>query len=277
MRKCRVCHGVSGDGQGPAAEYLQPKPRDYRKGVFKFTSTLYGIKPVRADLVRVIRKGAKGTSMPAFPFLSDEDVEAIIDYVLVLAHRGELERSLLIEAESEGEIDPEYVPDIVAEVLARWSEAQDNYITPLTQEPLFTEESIALGKRAFFSRDCVKCHGPDGSGKTRDNVGVDTWGNKTRAANLTAGMFHGGHRPIDIYRRIATGINGTPMPQFLDALREELDTIWHLVHFVMTFSDRQDRQTQDKQASSDSSKGSPQIPVVPSGEDGEDGEDSPAP
>ena len=54
------CHGVTGDGQGPAAQYLNPPPRDYRLGQFKFTSTPRGSKPRREDLARIIRRGAKG-------------------------------------------------------------------------------------------------------------------------------------------------------------------------------------------------------------------------
>src|SRR5436190_23018583 len=30
MKRCVQCHGVTGDGEGPAAEWLYPKPRDYR-------------------------------------------------------------------------------------------------------------------------------------------------------------------------------------------------------------------------------------------------------
>jgi hypothetical protein len=36
---CLHCHGVSGAGDGPTAPFLYPRPRDYRKGLFKFTST----------------------------------------------------------------------------------------------------------------------------------------------------------------------------------------------------------------------------------------------
>ena len=86
--RCAGCHGVSGDGAGEAAEYLVPRPRDYRNGVYKFTSTPYGSKPARHDLVRTIRRGAKGTSMPAFPWMSDEDLDAVIDYVIYLSKRG---------------------------------------------------------------------------------------------------------------------------------------------------------------------------------------------
>src|SRR5262249_47806440 len=44
---CLHCHGVSGAGDGPTASFLYPRPRDYRKGLFKFTSTPTGVKPTR--------------------------------------------------------------------------------------------------------------------------------------------------------------------------------------------------------------------------------------
>src|SRR5687768_12420679 len=35
-KHCVHCHGISGDGAGPTAGFLNPYPRDYRNGVFKF-------------------------------------------------------------------------------------------------------------------------------------------------------------------------------------------------------------------------------------------------
>jgi hypothetical protein len=57
-----------------------------------------------------------------------------------------------------------------------------------------------------------------------------------RSADLTAGMFHGGSQPEDIYRRIFAGINGTPMPGFGQSLASQPDTIWDLVNFVQYIS-----------------------------------------
>jgi mono/diheme cytochrome c family protein len=37
MKRCVQCHGISGDGNGPAAASMYPRPRDYRRGIFKFT------------------------------------------------------------------------------------------------------------------------------------------------------------------------------------------------------------------------------------------------
>ena len=48
-RYCQQCHGISGDGNGEAAAFLYPRPRDYRKGIFKFTTTPYGNRPRRKD------------------------------------------------------------------------------------------------------------------------------------------------------------------------------------------------------------------------------------
>ena len=64
------------------------------------------------------------------------------------------------------------------------------------------------------------------------------WGFSTRAADLTSGMLHGGQEPIDIYRRIMNGINGTPMPGFKSALEAEPETIWNLVAYVLHVSNR---------------------------------------
>src|SRR5205823_4042197 len=53
-KHCLHCHGVSGDGNGPTAAFLWPRPRDYRPGLFKFTSTNSNQKPTRSDLERII-------------------------------------------------------------------------------------------------------------------------------------------------------------------------------------------------------------------------------
>ena len=51
-------------------------------------------------------------------------------------------------------------------------------------------------------------------------------------------MLRGGQEPIDVYRRILNGINGSPMPGFRNALQSEPDTIWHLVAFVLDVNNR---------------------------------------
>ncbi len=241
--RCAQCHGVTGDGAGPAAPFFAPLPRDYRRGIFKFTSTPYGSIPRREDLKRTVRRGVPGTAMPSFDLLSDREIDAVVDYVLVLTQRGELETALAIEAESEEELDPDVVEELVQAVRDRWDFSRVQIVHPLTPMPPITDETIAAGKETFLKRECFKCHGKDGRGGTVGGVevGVDAWGHKTAAADLTSGMLHGGNRPIDVYRRIYSGINGTPMPAFKDVLGKEPETIWHLVHFILFLSDQRRR------------------------------------
>jgi mono/diheme cytochrome c family protein len=94
MRNCMHCHGVAGDGNGPTAKYLNPLPRDYRQGLFKFTSTLNPEKPTRDDLNRIVKYGIPGTYMPSFLWLGETESEAVVEYVRWLAMRGEFEKRL---------------------------------------------------------------------------------------------------------------------------------------------------------------------------------------
>ena len=238
MKRCVQCHGVSGDGNGPVANSLYPRPRDYRRGIFKFTSTPYGGRPRREDLIATLDRGIIGTSMPSFRLLPKKDIEAVVDYVLVLAQRGELEYQLASEAEASEELIDEDIPDYVQDVGNHWKEAAASLTQPLTPQPQLTPERVALGREAFLTKGCSKCHGEDGRGHTKDNIGKDSWGYSTRAADLTSGMLHGGQDPIDIYRRIMNGINGSPMPGFKSALESEPETIWNLVGYVLSVSNR---------------------------------------
>ena len=92
MKNCMHCHGVSGDGAGPTAQYLYPRPRDYRLGVFKFTSTLAAEKVSRDDLHRIVKYGIPGTYMPSFLLLGEAETKSVVEYVRWLAVRGEFEK-----------------------------------------------------------------------------------------------------------------------------------------------------------------------------------------
>lgn len=244
LRRCVQCHGANGDGAGPAAATLYPKPRDYRRGFFKFTSTSYGMKPRKEDLLRTVRRGVPGTSMPSFDLLPEQDLQDVLDYVLVLTHRGELEFLVVTEAKAADEIDPQVVTDSITDIIDAWSRAADEVVLLVTPEPKFTLEHVVAGKQAFLTRGCSKCHGEDGRGQTPDNLRgdlKDAWGHVTRAADLTSGMLHGGREPVDVYRRVFSGINGTPMPSFKATLASEPETIWNLVAYVLYLSNERRR------------------------------------
>jgi mono/diheme cytochrome c family protein len=100
-RHCLTCHGLSGDGRGPTGPWVNPHPRDYRQGAFKFLSTDSGKlddlrrKPHRADLMRTLVTGVDGTTMPSFALLPEAELNQLISYVIHLSIRGEVEAAVL--------------------------------------------------------------------------------------------------------------------------------------------------------------------------------------
>jgi mono/diheme cytochrome c family protein len=80
---CVTCHGETGKGDGPGGAGLQPPPRDFSKGDFKFDADGNGKTGEDADLHAVISKGAAefgGTPLmtPWGGTLSDEDIDNVI-------------------------------------------------------------------------------------------------------------------------------------------------------------------------------------------------------
>ncbi len=102
---CILCHGIAGNGLGATSRLLNPYPRDFRLGKFKFKSTPIGSRPTRGDLRQLLQHGIAGTSMPSFARLPEDDIEALVDYVIYLSIRGEVERGLLMRATYELDLD----------------------------------------------------------------------------------------------------------------------------------------------------------------------------
>ncbi len=294
---CQKCHAATGDGNGPQAHMLKPKPRDLRLGVVKYTTTKANCKASSEDLRILLKGGIPGTAMPAFQILGNHEIDALVQYTKYLSMRGEIERGLCIEseidfsqaaldeqlaeAESEQErkaikkqfqkevdeflkIDfPEIAYDISADVAEKWAQADDpdcqfevpgsrpEGTAPSKAEPSIS--SLANGKILYLSTStqCASCHGltgkgdgdqvskvqkrPDGS--DYDEPGLhDIWGNVVVPRDLTYGVFHGASNPDEetshaVYRAIATGVKGTPMPAY-GAKGLTQDQIWDLVNYV---------------------------------------------
>ncbi len=71
---CAMCHGELGDGEGFLAVGLDPKPRD-------FTNFMQMARIPDQQMEEAIRKGIKGTAMPAHPGFSDEQIRELIVYI----------------------------------------------------------------------------------------------------------------------------------------------------------------------------------------------------
>lgn len=211
---CAHCHGVTGDALGPTAAFLNPYPRDYRPGIFKFKSTERADKPTHADLTRVLKKGIPGTSMPSFALLSETQIDALVEYVKYLSIRGETEIGLIraifeLDEEAEGKL-PEtrefLVGERLAEVVEKWK-AADTALIDVPEMPADIDlvESIAKGRELFYGdkANCVKCHGPTalGDGQANDyddwNKYVVEWTTKEVNGDADKQWVNRAHRVLD--------------------------------------------------------------------------------
>lgn len=209
VENCAICHGDEGDGAGPAAELLRPRPRDFREGIYKIRTTASGEPATREDLFRVISEGMPGTSMPGWrDELSERERRQVATYIQALDRF----------------YDPEYEPEIVS---------------PGPKVDM-SAESIAQGEQLYQELECWKCHGDAGRGNGPSAFELeDDWGFPILPADLTQNWtFKGGGTVDDIYMRFSTGMNGTPMPAFgSDVINNE--ERWHLANYVRSLSPEQ--------------------------------------
>jgi mono/diheme cytochrome c family protein len=181
-KHCAHCHGVTGDGMGPTAGFLNPYPRDYRHGIYKFKLTKSTQKPTRSDLLRTLRQGIPGTAMPSFRVLPEDELSALVDYVIYLSLRGEVERELISLLKEEGALllDPRdkseeslaEVKETIQNVLMGWFISEPAVIPAppawwqtLNNGQLDYSSSGAVDVRrrglALFrgKAGCISCHG----------------------------------------------------------------------------------------------------------------------
>ena len=212
VRRCSFCHGLLGDGEGPAAEFMDPRPRDFTLGTFKFRTTQSGELPTDDDLFRTVSRGLKGTGMQSFDDqvikngLTETERWAVIAYIKTFVPEFE---------------DPELDPVKTSKVVK----------LPANRPP-FSEELAAKGKAVFERAKCWECLGKSGRGDGQKSFDrKDDWGFPIRIRNVThPWKIKAGADPEDIYMRFSTGISGTPMPSFVKALSE--DERWQLANFI---------------------------------------------
>ncbi len=182
---CVGCHGPQGKGQGPAAQRLITKPRDFTKGIYKFRSTDSGSLPLEIDLYRTITRGLSRVSMPGFPLMAEHDKLAVIQYIKSFYRRWDQEKH-----------------------------HRKKIFVPPAPADLDTPQRVARGNIVYIAMQCGKCHGSDGAGTGATQTQyVDAWGNPQKAFDFTLGKLKGGDDPEDIYRTFHTGLRSV-MPSY---------------------------------------------------------------
>lgn len=205
LRRCAGCHGEKGDGRGLAAEFFLTKPRDLTSGTYKFRTTPSGALPLDSDLFRTITAGIRGTAMPPWFNLSEQERWDIIHYI----------KTFYPDFETTPQEQPLYIP----------------------RPPEPDKEMITKGKKVYDELKCWECHGREGrgDGEKADTL-KDDWDNPIKPADFTKGIFKSGSRPEDLYRTIMTGLNGTPMPSYIDSIQAMNEDPWSLVFYILSLS-----------------------------------------
>ncbi|MBI4481891.1 MAG: c-type cytochrome [Acidobacteria bacterium] len=187
-QNCMRCHGSKGRGDGPDAQRLGFRPRDFQFGQFKCRSTASGALPLDEDLLRTVSRGLPGTPMVGFArVLRPEEQQAVIQYIKTFSPRFA-------------------------------SMAPPQAIVIAAPPPPL--ENLREGRMAYLLLKCWQCHGLTGKGDGPSAAGLkDDWGRPIKPADFTRSRyFKCGEAEEELYRTLMTGMNGTPMPSFAEAL-----------------------------------------------------------
>jgi DMSO reductase family type II enzyme heme b subunit len=208
-RWCAGCHGVKGDGSGPAAPFLMPKPRDFTVGVYKYKSTEGTSPPSDEDIARTIAEGMPGTAMPGWKdVLGEADRRQLVSLIKKFSDIFEFEK-------------PGQVISLAGQLPA-------------------SPQAISAGREVYRKAKCFECHGDAGKGNLSKKL-KDDWGEHIWPRNLTKPWtFRGGNEVKDVYTRLTVGIPGVPMPVFGDASKSDAlsaDERWAAAHYVVSLAD----------------------------------------
>jgi mono/diheme cytochrome c family protein len=220
-KRCVWCHGVEGGGDGPSADRLFTRPRNFIQGTFKIRHTDSGELPLEEDLIRTVKNGLPGSAMPAWgEFLSEDEIVAVVNFV----------KTLVQDRSFDDEDDTVVVQDFGT---SPWGTTGPHHLG-------VPQEDIDAGKEIFIKNKCFECHGGEGRGDGNPTM-KDDWGFPIVAADWQqCWNFRGSRRnhydPFNVVRTVTTGLNGTPMPNFKDQITVE--DRWKLAAFVNSLCPR---------------------------------------
>jgi mono/diheme cytochrome c family protein len=202
FRNCWGCHGSLGNGAGENAPYLNIQPRNFVSATFKCRSTPTGTLPTDDDLSNAIDRGLVNSNMPSWSALTAQQRADLVAFIKTFSPRWKSERPG----------DPIQVPP----------------------EPAVNLESMRHGKELFTKLECWKCHGTEGRGDGPAAATLTDSNNQPiRPYDFESGSrFKCGTTNNDLYKIFMTGLDGSPMPSFADALKP--NEAWDLVHYLRT-------------------------------------------
>ncbi|MGC3974575.1 MAG: c-type cytochrome [Nitrospira sp.] len=226
--KCVWCHGVDGAGDGPGADRLWPRPRNFNQGTFKIRHTASGELPLfnynektpdsgKNDLFDTVTHGLPGSAMPPWEgILTEEQRIQVLSFVTT-----------------------QLVKD--RKFTDKQSETQTILQLGTIKPAEATEDSIKKGAQLIVDKKCIECHGVEGRGDGNAFNLKDDWGFSIQPANWhKCWNFRGSRQDPynvrNIFRTFSTGVNGTPMPSFAD--NTSVEERWNIANFVNSLCER---------------------------------------
>jgi mono/diheme cytochrome c family protein len=216
--KCVWCHGVEGSGDGPGADRLWPRPRNFNQGTFKIRHTASGELPLpQQDLFQTVTHGLPGSAMPSWEgILTDEQRRNVIAFVT----------TQLVKDRKFDDKDTE-----------TFTILQLDNLKPISP----SKESLEKGAQLIVDKKCIECHGVNGRGDGNAFNLKDDWGFPIQPADWhKCWNFRGSRQDPynvkNIFRTFSTGVNGTPMPSFAD--NTTVEERWHIANFVQSLCER---------------------------------------
>lgn len=206
---CASCHGDTGRGNGAGAPWMLTRPRDFTRGMYRYRSTPVGRKPLDGDLYRSIHRGLWGTAMPSWRQLGDDAIWLLVDYVKHFYETSNGDRGEPFNDETRRMAIPELPPLAVEEY----------------------DRMVRRGKAVYQALKCSNCHGSEGRGDGPGWASLKNNGGLVRPRDLKPRhpqdqpemRLRGGATPIDLYRTIYTGLDGTGMPAHYSEIQTAME------------------------------------------------------
>jgi len=224
---CSACHGLEGDGKGPASLGLRPPPRNFKQGQFKFAAVSSGQLPNDEDLLRIVQGGLHGTAMLPWNDVPERDLLDIIQFIKTLSPKwaDKTPGEPIVPAP-----DP-FGPERRAEAVARGMKVYHGMAQCLSCHPAYeTQPTIEAASLELSKREATLRPDPYHS-----ELKESDYGTKLMPPDFTRDPLRSGDKLTDIYRTIASGIGGTAMPTWKGALAD--DDIWAMAYYVRSLVD----------------------------------------
>lgn len=220
---CMGCHGITGDGQGPAAEFLNPKPRNFQTAEFRFSSRPSGDVPTDQDLFRTITEGLHGSSMSGWNLMPESDRWAVIAYLKTFAPN---KWKFTPGAETTVAEDP-YLNQPKDIAIKRGETAYHGMAMCFSCHAAYIPPQKINEARAVYGMPPLKAFRKD-LGSVQSLQTTD--GSVILPPDFLWHKLKRGSELQTLYHVVGNGISGTPMPTWKGILPEE--DLWGIVYYV---------------------------------------------